>query len=175
VSGWDEATPVVEDLTTECFACDGYGYHAYDEGYNKNGYTATYLACDGSGIEPPVAATEQAAVEKNEATLRTDFTRVMQLRRESDEASPRYGNYLRTCAESIENSWQTSDHAADWDYLDRAHLEWREFPDTMSGLFQHMHKARTRIGVNPLTDVQWRSQEQARHLTGHERRPTPPS
>ncbi|WP_306364382.1 hypothetical protein [Nocardia sp. CC227C] len=157
----------------DCLGCGGTGYEISDEGtYEPDIHFYPCEICDGSGIEPPAAvkAQAQAAIEKNETTLRSDFAKVTALREEVRTA----GNWEWSAeceerADHIESAWKASDHAADWEYLNRAHFEWSYFPDTMQGLFGHLDAARSETGACPLTDVQWRSQEQARALTGHGR------
>ncbi|MBL1079495.1 hypothetical protein JK358_34325 [Nocardia sp. 2] len=160
----------------DCLACEGQGYQVSDEGtYEPEIHIYPCSVCDGSGIEPPAAVKieAQAAFEKNETTMRTDFARVKALLAESRTSGWHWSIECAERANHIESAWKASDRAADWDYLDRAHFEWDQFPDTMQGLFQHLHKARSDTGVCPLTEMQWRSQEQARDLTGHGRQQEP--
>ncbi|MEV0765167.1 hypothetical protein [Nocardia sp. NPDC050435] len=154
----------------DCMGCDGAGYAVSDDGtHEPQVHVYPCSVCDGSGIEPPAAvkAEAQAAIEKNEATMRLDFWKVTRLRTESRQAHPQWSAELTEQADLIESAWRASDHAEHWNYLNAAYVEWREFPDTMGSLFEHLHTARAECGVYPLSETQWRSQEQARDLTGH--------
>ncbi|MEV6388897.1 hypothetical protein [Nocardia xishanensis] len=71
----------------------------------------------------------------------------------------------------IEKRWEAGPHAEHWDYLSDAHEDWRRSPKVMHRMLADADHNGPGYG---LTDIERRSQEQARQLTGHDRpRPHP--
>ncbi|MGN2634591.1 hypothetical protein ACTD5D_30960 [Nocardia takedensis] len=77
--------------------------------------------------------------------------------------------------EQIADRWQAGPHAQHWEYLGDAHEDWQRAPDTMRRFMDNVEFNRDRrTGLSNLTEVQQRSQEQARALTGNDHpRPRP--
>ncbi|WP_405180256.1 hypothetical protein OG225_02645 [Nocardia sp. NBC_01377] len=70
--------------------------------------------------------------------------------------------------EQIAQRWADGPHAEQWGYLEQAHRDWRWTPNAMRRFVEGDEFNRARAG-SELTDVQLRSQEQARRLTGNDR------
>ncbi|MBH0775056.1 hypothetical protein [Nocardia bovistercoris] len=70
----------------------------------------------------------------------------------------------------IARRWQQGPHAEHWNYLADAEHDWEHAPDTMRRFMDNVAFNREHhTGLAALTDVQVRSQEQARELTGNDR------
>ncbi|WP_216916364.1 hypothetical protein [Nocardia noduli] len=70
----------------------------------------------------------------------------------------------------IARRWEDGPHAEHWAYLEDAEHDWQRTPDTMTRFMDNVAFNREhQTGLAELTDVQLRSQEQARHLTGNDR------
>ncbi|MGN2634590.1 hypothetical protein ACTD5D_30965 [Nocardia takedensis] len=68
--------------------------------------------------------------------------------------------------------WENGPHAEQWAYLAQAQRDWRWTPNTMRRYLDGDAYNRPRAATE-LTEVQLRSHEQARRLTGYPRRPEP--
>ncbi|MET7770185.1 hypothetical protein [Nocardia sp. NPDC005366] len=70
----------------------------------------------------------------------------------------------------IARRWQGGPHAEHWNYLEDAFHDWQRAPGTMCRFMDNVAFNRERqTGLSELSDVQLRSQEQARALTGNDR------
>ncbi|WP_433629114.1 hypothetical protein [Nocardia sp. CA-120079] len=65
----------------------------------------------------------------------------------------------------IEKRWQDGPHTEQWAYLSDAQHDWERSPATMSRFMENVDHN----GGYGLTDIQRRSQQQARELTGNDR------
>ncbi|WP_431963283.1 hypothetical protein [Nocardia sp. bgisy134] len=66
---------------------------------------------------------------------------------------------------TIEQRWRSGPHVEHWDYLSDAHEDWRGSPKVMHRLLADVDHN----GGAGMTDVEHRSQQQARQLTGNDR------
>ena len=71
--------------------------------------------------------------------------------------------------EEIEQRWQSGPHAEHWAFLGDAHEDWQRSPKVMHRVMEDIAHQRSTTGSCGFTDVQVRSQEQARALTGNDR------
>ncbi|WP_433759909.1 hypothetical protein [Nocardia sp. CA-135398] len=104
-----------------------------------------------------------------EVLMRADFARAEELRRTAWLAETEEERYLRfTKVRGIEASWSRRDDELGeaWWYLNDAHHDWLSEPDFMRE-FHDQIRADQAHGVAAISDMQWRSQQQAREMTGH--------
>lgn len=104
-----------------------------------------------------------------EVLMRADFDRAKDLHtqalnaREDDE-------YMRLAAEAdrIGDRWAERDdeYGTEWEYLRNAYDDWNSAPETMTRFHERV-TADEAEGVYVLTDMQRRSQQHAREITGH--------
>lgn len=111
--------------------------------------------------------------------MRSEFLAMVDIREQAEQAR-RWGNqageeYNRVRADTVDAEWQRSDRAEDWRYLAEVYITWSQSPKEMSDPEQ----------AGELTEMQRRSQFQARDMTGNglwpwsplaasaERRPVP--
>lgn len=95
-----------------------------------------------------------------EARMRSEFLAMVDIEDQAKTAAA-YGNargqaYNRARAREVDAEWRRSDRAADWAYLSQAFSDWSRFPKQMGDPGQ----------ATDLTEMQRRSQFQARSMTG---------
>uniref|UniRef100_UPI003F496B6D hypothetical protein n=1 Tax=Nocardia sp. CA-095871 TaxID=3239971 RepID=UPI003F496B6D len=104
-----------------------------------------------------------------EVLMRADFARAEELRNaawQADTEEERYLGFNKVC--EIEASWsgREDDLGEAWWYLNDAHHDWLCEPDFMREFHDQIRRDQA-AGVYALSDVQWRSQKQAREMTGN--------
>ncbi|KAA8884249.1 hypothetical protein F3087_34055 [Nocardia colli] len=74
------------------------------------------------------------------------------------------------CARNeISQLWKSGPHAEHWHYLDAAHDDWQRRPETMDRFLDGVDEDRAVGYFVGVTEVEYRSQLQARDLTAAER------
>ncbi|MFI5716270.1 hypothetical protein [Nocardia sp. NPDC051750] len=115
----------------------------------------------------------RGATRKTEQEMRADYTRAAQLRRESLRAETvEQVGQLFDQAKQVEDRWWNHESPAvraDWDYLDDAYHDWRHSAGTMERLYEQVMIDRVDGVTSGMSEVQWRSQRQAREMAGHGR------
>ncbi|WP_228539782.1 hypothetical protein [Nocardia sp. XZ_19_385] len=104
--------------------------------------------------------------------MRTDFTEYVALQRQalrptvSDTEMDQY--FAQQAA--ISQRWKIGPHAQHWEYLSDAHHDWQQAPKTMER-FLHgvVYDCIDNGDASGVTDIQLRSQAQARDLTEPQR------
>ncbi|MGW0054383.1 hypothetical protein [Nocardia nova] len=128
------------------------------------------MSTNSNDLDDPYINRYAGRIENPEEVLmRADFDRMLDLHnqawnaREDDE-------YKRLSAESdhINDRWAGRDdeHGAEWQYLSDAHEDWTRAPEAMARFHERI-AADEAEGVYVLTDMQRRSRQHARELTGH--------
>ena|SRR6266568_2689921 len=69
----------------------------------------------------------------------------------------------------VDQRWRSGPHAEHWGYLDQAYRDWRDRPDTMARFVETVAYERSQGWDRGMTNVQFRSQEQACRLTAPDR------
>lgn len=105
---------------------------------------------------------------EHEEAMRADYTEHTELGRQMFDEGVTDADIDRidTARQTIEHRWHTGPHSEHWAYLSEAHADWRRSPRTMQRL---LADAQHNGDGSGLTDIERRSQEQARALTGHDR------
>lgn len=119
--------------------------------------------------DPFIARYATKVADPTEVLLRADFARAQAQRHTAWQAETDDERHLRLNeVRGIEQRWQgrEDEFGETWWYLNDAHHDWLSAPDTMRRFHDQIHLDQA-AGVHGLTDVQWRSQQQARELTGH--------
>ncbi|MGW5572634.1 hypothetical protein ACWEVD_15630 [Nocardia thailandica] len=105
---------------------------------------------------------------EHEEAMRTDFDQYVDLSDQMDHGLTRYDNPITEeqitaigdQQEAVQDRWRNGPHAQHWNYLEDAHHDWRQAPDTM----RRMHEDIAHNGGFGLTDIETRSQVQAAAL-----------
>lgn len=108
-----------------------------------------------------------------EVLMRADFDRTQDLittafhaefHAESDQDAERIFDQV----DEIRNRWTDRDDelGAAYRYLQDAHSDWKSAPDTMRRMHEQITADRAQ-GFHAISDIDWRSQQHARELTGH--------
>ncbi|MEV0765168.1 hypothetical protein [Nocardia sp. NPDC050435] len=129
--------------------------------------TETHVPATGSD-NPFLAHYATKVVYGNEVMMRADFARSQELRGSVARAAS-CDDYDRiiTAAEAIERRWREHEvYGQAWQYLTDTHTDWVRDPEVMDRFHTGIVIDRAR-GVDPLTPMQWRSQLQAREMTGN--------
>jgi hypothetical protein len=107
--------------------------------------------------------------DPEEVLMRADFDRVLDMQGEALNARDD-DEYWRLSSESDQliSRWRDRDdeYGDAWQYLGDAHDDWKAQPETMTRFHERI-AADEAEGVYVLTDMQRRSQQHARELTGH--------
>ncbi|WP_435590787.1 hypothetical protein [Nocardia sp. bgisy118] len=105
---------------------------------------------------------------EHEEAMRADYTEHDALGRQmfADGVTDADIDRIDTQRVEIEKRWHSGPHAEHWAYLSDAHEDWRQAPKTMQRMLADADHNGPGYG---LTDIERRSQEQARALTGHDR------
>ncbi|MEU8901759.1 hypothetical protein AB0C65_38255 [Nocardia sp. NPDC048505] len=104
-----------------------------------------------------------------EVLMRADFDRMRDLRTASiNAASIAESNELYDQADEIRLRWsdREDDLGQAWVYLHDATADWERSPDIMGGFVERAEQDRAE-GWHLISGTQWRSQLQAREITGH--------
>ncbi|WP_280431566.1 hypothetical protein [Nocardia brasiliensis] len=123
-------------------------------------------------LDDPFIARYAGKVEDpNEVVLRADFARMQHVldTMELTETGPEF-YALGDQANEIDLRWLEGDDAEDraaWRYLSQAHEDWQQSPEIMAQMYGQMQLDQDRGYQFLTTAQQWRSQQQARELTGH--------
>lgn len=108
--------------------------------------------------------------DPEEVLMRADFDRMLDLHNQAWNADANGEQWRRLSDEShhIHERWAARDDelGAEWQYLNDAHEDWTRSPETMTR-FHDRIAADEAEDVYVLTDMQRRSQQQARQITGH--------
>jgi hypothetical protein len=98
--------------------------------------------------------------DPEEVLMRADFARVQEMRNNMP--------YVETEADEIAVRWSSrhDDLGAAWRYLRAAHDDWERSPKAMRRFHEQVDIDQSQ-GVHVLSGIEWRSQQQARELTGH--------
>lgn len=108
---------------------------------------------------------------EHEEAMRTDYTTYAELGRQMHRPSTNEAEIqlIDLQQQIVADRWETGPHANHWGYLDGAHEGWRADPELMQRRLHGMEYAEGN-GYEPgLTDVELRSQEQARDLAAQAR------
>ncbi|MBV7702351.1 hypothetical protein NOVA_06170 [Nocardia nova] len=104
-----------------------------------------------------------------EVLMRADFDRAKDLHTQALNARE-YDEYMRLSAEAdrIGDRWAERDDefGAEWQYLCDSYEDWNSAPETMTRFHERV-TADEAEGFYGMSDMQRRSQQQARELTGH--------
>ncbi|WP_069167259.1 hypothetical protein [Nocardia altamirensis] len=125
--------------------------------------------------DPFIARYADKVADSEEALLRADFARMREMRDNMAHVETEAEiDQLGHDANLIEERWSNpaSDERENWEYLADAYADWKHAPATMRRFHDQVHHDRAN-GWDPLTPVEWRSQLQARELTGHGAWPGP--
>ncbi|WP_406237520.1 hypothetical protein [Nocardia sp. NBC_01009] len=104
---------------------------------------------------------------EHEEAMRLDFQQHYQLGRDMYGPGVTEADIERLDVDrvDIEKRWRSGPHAEHWNYLEDAQSDWQRAPKTMSRFMEDVDHN----GGHGLTEIQRRSQEQARELTGNDR------
>ncbi|WP_280431565.1 hypothetical protein [Nocardia brasiliensis] len=119
--------------------------------------------------DPYIARYAGKADDPAEVLLRADFARAEAMQSDAwkaDSEEERHCRFLEV--QRIRNRWRDRDDefGEAWWYLNDAYHDWLQDPQFMGELHDQI-RAGIDTSVHRVTDVQWRSQQQARELTGH--------
>ncbi|PXX66924.1 hypothetical protein DFR70_103679 [Nocardia tenerifensis] len=108
---------------------------------------------------------------EHEEAMRAEFSQYVELWRATDppEVSQADYNEAHDAIDFIDHLWQTGPHAKHWDYLKDAHQDWTARPQTMTRFLDGIAEDRAAGYFVGVTDIEYRSQCQARDLTAAER------
>ncbi|WP_433714475.1 hypothetical protein ACQP2U_10375 [Nocardia sp. CA-084685] len=104
-----------------------------------------------------------------EVLMRADFARAQEIRDNMPHAETEQElDQLIEQADAITVGWSSrhDDLGAAWRYLRDAHDDWTRSPETMRR-FHEQVAIDEAAGAHVLSGIQWRSQQQAREMTGH--------
>ncbi|KIA60551.1 hypothetical protein [Nocardia vulneris] len=104
-----------------------------------------------------------------EVAMRVDFARWQALLDSPFPIETEAELEQRIHADEIELRWSYGPHSAHWRYLDDAHQDWAARPETMTRFLDGITQDRTAGYFVGVTDIEYRSQCQARDLTEAER------
>ncbi|WP_280432244.1 hypothetical protein [Nocardia brasiliensis] len=119
--------------------------------------------------DPYIARYAGKVEDPNEMVLRADFARAEAMQSDAWKADSEEGRHCRFLeVQRIRNRWRDRDDefGEAWWYLNDAYHDWLQDPQFMGELHDQIRTDQAQ-GWHGLTDVQWRSQLQARELTGH--------
>lgn len=120
--------------------------------------------------DPFIARYADKVNDPGEVLVRADFARMHELETRTDygQMSEQELDQLLDRTSEISRRWQSrDDHTGDtWRYLEDAVADWRRAPDTMRRFHEQIQIDRA-SGFEAISPDQWRSQLQARELTGH--------
>ncbi|WP_329405978.1 hypothetical protein OG563_30510 [Nocardia vinacea] len=104
---------------------------------------------------------------EHEEAMRGDYQQHYQLGRDMlrDGVTDADIDQLDASRVEIEKRWQSGPHAEHWNYLADAQHDWEHSPGTMSRFMENVDHN----GGFGLSEIEQRSQEQARELTGNDR------
>ncbi|WP_040698934.1 hypothetical protein [Nocardia vinacea] len=104
---------------------------------------------------------------EHEEAMRADFTTYVELGRQMYRPSTSEAEIqlLDMQQQVVADRWESGPHAEHWNYLEDAREDWRRAPDTMRRFLDNVDHN----GGYGLTEIQRRSQEQARDLTTQDR------
>ncbi|QIS02343.1 hypothetical protein F5X71_08410 [Nocardia brasiliensis] len=107
---------------------------------------------------------------EHEEAMRADFARNNELRARAWRASTPETemNELFAQMSATNRRWLEGPHREHWQYLDDAYSDWHARPDTMARMLDNVEHNRAQ-GHDFLTEVEHRSQLQARDITDAER------
>lgn len=105
---------------------------------------------------------------EHEEAMRTDFDHYVDLHDQTDHGLIRHDNPIteqqlldiHDQREALSARWRNGPHAEHWGYLDDAHHDWRQAPDTM----RRMNEDIAHNDGWGVTDIEARSQAQAAAL-----------
>lgn len=105
-----------------------------------------------------------------EVLMRADFDRAKDLSETASHASGVDIDRIFDQVEEISDRWTNRDDelGAAYRYLEDAHSDWRSAPDTMRRLHEQIAGDRAQ-GFHAISEIDWRSQQHARELTGNGR------
>ncbi|MFD0362731.1 hypothetical protein ACFQZZ_14905 [Nocardia sp. GCM10030253] len=105
--------------------------------------------------------------KEHEEAMRTDYTTYVELGRQMYQPSTSDAEIqlIDLQQQILADRWEAGPHAEHWNYLDDAHEDWRRAPDTMRRFMDNIDH-NDGYGVS---EVERRSQQQARTLTDHDR------
>ncbi|MGW4849122.1 hypothetical protein [Nocardia brasiliensis] len=108
---------------------------------------------------------------EHEEAMRTEFTEIARMREHALRASTPETemNDLFARVEATHQRWNAGAHTEHWHYLDGAHEDWRRRPETMARFLDGVDYDRTSGYRDGMTDIEYRSQCQARDLTAAQR------
>ncbi|PXX52270.1 hypothetical protein DFR70_1332 [Nocardia tenerifensis] len=120
--------------------------------------------------DPFIARYATKVPDEREVLMRADFARMHDVLANMDklEVGDEFDRLVGQ-ADEIDLRWldaDTADERAAWAYLSDAHDDWKSAPATMARFHDQIGHDRAG-GWDPLTPMEWRSQLQARELTGH--------
>ncbi|MEV4234054.1 hypothetical protein AB0J47_02625 [Nocardia sp. NPDC049737] len=107
--------------------------------------------------------------DPEEVLMRADFARAEELRRTSVYAETEEQRVLLLSqARGVDARWhgRADDLGEAWCYLDFALHDWKCEPDYMRRFYDQFRHDQDQ-GVDAISDMEWRSQLQAREMTGH--------
>ncbi|WP_327114179.1 hypothetical protein OHB12_33720 [Nocardia sp. NBC_01730] len=107
--------------------------------------------------------------DPEEVLMRADFARMQEIRDNMPHVQTAEERYqLSNQADAIDQRWggQLSDERETWQYLQDAHDDWKRSPEVMCRFHEQINIDQA-AGLCGLSGTEWRSQQQARELTGH--------
>jgi hypothetical protein len=106
--------------------------------------------------------------DPTEVLMRADFDRAKDLSGTAFHASGEDMDRIFDKVDEISARWSDRDDefGAAYRYLEDAHSDWRSAPDTMRRMHEQISIDQAQ-GFLPISEIDWRSQQHARELTGH--------
>ncbi|MGY1948925.1 hypothetical protein [Nocardia asiatica] len=106
--------------------------------------------------------------DPTEVLMRADFDRAKDLSETAFHASGDDMDRIFDKVEEITDRWTSRDDelGAAYRYLQDAHSDWKSAPDTMRRMCEQIAADRAG-GFHAISEMDWRSQQHARELTGH--------